>query len=247
MSQIELASRRRRIFAYLIDYTILCFLGAVACLFAMGKHWDQAGLEMIGKTLPVFLVVLAVYFLKDSVVGMSPGRFVLGIAVRDCSAPENIPSVLRLALRNLFIVIWPVELLVLVFSNQKRRIGDLIAKTVVIRRNEISARQRAVAFLLLISILITGFAASMSAIVQRSSAYKSAIAYLGASSEVEARVGKITGYGQFPTGSIEVHNHYGYAQLSIKVKGRKGSATAELSMEMEPESGWLIKEASLKD
>ena len=238
------ASRTSRIFAYLIDHTILCCLGATAALFAMGNNWDRAGFEMIGKMWPVFVVVFALYFFKDSVYGMSPGRFVLGIAVRDGSAPGDIPSVLRLALRNLFIAIWPVEFLVLVFSKQKRRIGDLVAKTVVIKRIDLTIWHRLMVFLLLCLISAAFFAVSISALVQRSSAYKTAISYLAASPEVAARVGKVTGYGPFPTGNIQVQNQYGNARLSIKVKGDKGTATVQLIMEMKPEANWLIKETS---
>lgn len=43
MFEFAISSRRRRIFAFIADHTIMCFLAAAGCLLAMGKHWDLAG------------------------------------------------------------------------------------------------------------------------------------------------------------------------------------------------------------
>lgn len=242
---LELASRRRRLLAIFIDHTTLCLVGAVAAFLAMGQNWDQTGFDRMNRLLPIALAVFALYFSKDSIAGMSPGRFVLGIAVREHNAAETVPSPLRLALRNVLIAAWPIEFLVLVFSKQKRRLGDLIAKTIVVRRDDIPRRQRAVVFVSLALLLAMIFTASMPVIIKRSSAYQSALAYVEKSAEIQGRVGKITGYGMFPSGGIQVQNGYGLGQLELKVKGDKGSTTVHLQMEKEPNSAWEIKETVL--
>ena len=57
----------------------------------------------------------------------------MGIMVRDENNQNEIPSIGRLFLRNLFIIIWPVEDIVLATSDQKKRPGDNVAKTVVVK------------------------------------------------------------------------------------------------------------------
>lgn len=243
MTELKLSSRRRRIFAFMIDHVIMSFLAGMGGLLAMGKHWDTTSPDrMIGTMLPTMLVVFVVYFMKDSVRGMSPGRFVLGIAVRDHAEPDTTPNVGRLILRNLLIVIWPVEFFVLAFSKHKRRIGDLAAKTIVVRREDIPFGKRLLFFVMLVLVFGLLFVSSIGAIVKNSSAYEHAIAHLEASSEVNAKVGKIEGYGFLPTGSIHVQNQYGYAQIKIKVNGDKSSIVTVVAMEKKPDTDWQLKE-----
>ncbi len=203
--------------------------------------------RMLATMLPIMLVVFVVYFLKDSARGMSPGRFVLGIAVRDHSEPERCPNILRLALRNLLIVIWPIEFFVLAFSKEKRRVGDRLAETVVVRRTDIPAGRRALSFVLLIVVFGVLFAGSISAIIKNSSAYEQAITHIEANAEISDKIGHIVGYGFFPTGSIQVQNHYGYAQIKIKVNGERGSLSVVVTMQKEPETDWQLKELRIID
>jgi uncharacterized RDD family membrane protein YckC len=232
----------------MIDHIIMSFLAGIGCLLAMGKHWDMADPgRMMGTMLPVMLVIFAVYFMKDSFRGMSPGRFILGIAVRDHSKPDVTPSIGRLVLRNLLIVIWPVEFLVLAFSKHKRRLGDRVAKTIVVRREDIPVGKRFLTFVVLILVFGLVFVGSIGAIVKNSSAYEQAIVNIEASPDVNVKVGKIEGYGFLPTGSVQVQNQYGYAQIKIKVHGDKGSIVAIVSMQKEPNTDWQLKELRIID
>jgi len=248
MSELVISSRRRRIFAFMIDHFILSFLAGIGGLFAMGKHWDVAApSQMIVAIISTLTVVMILCFMKDSFRGMSPGRFVLGIAVRDYLETDKLPNIFRLALRNLLLVIWPIECLVLVFSKQKRRLGDRLAKTVIVRQTDISAMKRFVFFVFLIIVFGGMLKASGSAIVKNSSAYEQAISYVEDDSKVKDKVGDIVGYGSFPSGSVQVQNQYGYAQIKIKVNGDKGNATVVVVMAKEPETNWHLKEIVLTD
>ena len=73
--------------------------------------------------------MLIVYSFRDMVKGQSIGKRILGIGVRDISDNFTVPPVSRLFLRQIFSFIWPVEFLVLVFSDEHRKIGDKIAGT----------------------------------------------------------------------------------------------------------------------
>jgi uncharacterized RDD family membrane protein YckC len=67
------------------------------------------------------------YLLKDIFKGRSIGKRLFGLRVIDKNNNNNVPGIIRLMLRNLTILIWPIELLMLITT--KRRIGDIIAKT----------------------------------------------------------------------------------------------------------------------
>ena len=227
----------------MIDHIIMSILPAMGYLLVMGKHWDMADPgRMMSTMLLVMLVIFVVYFMKDSIRGMSPGRFVLGIAVRDHAEPNTTPNILRLALRNLLIVIWPVEFFVLAFSKQKRRLGDRLAKTIVVRREDIRPGKRFLFFVLLILVFGLLLVTSIGAMIKNSSAYEQAIAHLETSPEVNERVGKIVGYGFLPTGNVHIMNQYGYAQIKIKVNGDKSSIATLVTMQKEPNKDWQLIE-----
>lgn len=56
MTEQTISSRRRRIFAFMIDHIIMSFLAGMGCLLAMGKHWDMADPSHMMRTmLPAML------------------------------------------------------------------------------------------------------------------------------------------------------------------------------------------------
>ena len=90
----------------------------------------NTGKSLIMLSFFIFLIVaFLTYGFRDIIKGQSIGKRVLGIGVRDISYNFTIPPVSRLFLRQIFSFIWPIEFLVLVFSDEKRKMGDRIAGT----------------------------------------------------------------------------------------------------------------------
>ncbi|RAV20733.1 hypothetical protein DQG23_14605 [Paenibacillus contaminans] len=83
------------------------------------------------KPFDTFYEVLAIgmvyYLLKDIYKGRSFGKRLLGIGVRDLDNDSVTPGAFRLLVRNVTIILWPIEIFLLVVS--QRRLGDIIAKT----------------------------------------------------------------------------------------------------------------------
>src|SRR5262245_28743940 len=129
--QIERASRRRRICAFLIDHVVIVFL-MVAIIFLRVASQDMSDVDLFATMLPVMSVGFLLYFAKDSINGISLGKGIMGIAVRDEKNPELTPSFVRLFVRNLFYIIWPVEFLVLIANSDKRRLGDRTTGCIVL-------------------------------------------------------------------------------------------------------------------
>ena len=90
--------------------------------------------ELIGTntrlTSFIFISILIIYFLKDSYRGKSIGKRVIGLQVinRTTNKPAN---EFQCFVRNLIIPIWPLEVLITMFS-PSIRLGDLLANTKVI-------------------------------------------------------------------------------------------------------------------
>lgn len=117
-----------RLISMFADYMIFCFISIpiVIALEFIFKQVDSL------YEFEIFIVVLyPIYFCKDIVFGKSLAKRIRGQIVIDyySKLPANpIKSVIR----NLTVPLFPIEILVVIFS-PKRRIGDFISNTKVVR------------------------------------------------------------------------------------------------------------------
>jgi uncharacterized RDD family membrane protein YckC len=81
------------------------------------------------------IVFFSAFLNKDMYFGKSMGKYFNGTRVVSVRT-GNAASPIRCFIRNLFILIWPLEAIILVFS-PKRRIGDIVAGTKVQESEEI--------------------------------------------------------------------------------------------------------------
>jgi uncharacterized RDD family membrane protein YckC len=243
--EFTISSRKRRIAAFMIDHFIFSFLLVAIIFGSMGS--DFMNQENPGKVMSSMLVIMlagfVLYFAKDSVRGSSPGKWLMGISVRDKEDHASVPSVGRLFLRNLTVVIWPVEFIVLVANGEKRRLGDQLANTVVVK----SSRKMKVLPIVLIAIagvllfffsmffMIVGF-------MKNSDAYKTAIREIEQNKEIIEETGGIKGYGIMPTGSINIANGEGEAQLQIKVLGNKKNLVVDTYLTKQDGGAWKLQD-----
>ena len=115
------SSRKRRIAAILIDHFVMTFLMVSIAFLILGpnfideKNQDNFTIIMLLVMIPGFFV----YFAKDSIKGVSVGRWIMGIMVRNEIDFNTIPSFWKMLIRNVFIIIWPIEFIVLAVSDEK--------------------------------------------------------------------------------------------------------------------------------
>lgn len=113
---------QKRILAFVLDLVIIMVLGIVfeiiTGLFISDYYWKAAI-----SSLP-----FAYLLTKDSFTGRSLGRKSMKITIVNNDGIVAGPW--KDFIRNVFIILWPVELLVLIGCN--RRIGDMITHTKVI-------------------------------------------------------------------------------------------------------------------
>lgn len=239
------SSRKRRIVAFIIDHFVMTFLIVSIVFIALGPNFmdENNPSKMMTTMFSVMIPGFLLYFAKDSLKGISAGKWIMGIMVRDENNQNEIPSFGRLFLRNLFIIIWPVEFIVLATNDQKKRLGDKVAKTVVVKNpNKPTKLPRVLA---LIGVGITFFVFvffTAGNAMKNSDAYKVATKEIELNKEIIAETGGIKGYGMLPTGNVSISNGQGQAQLEIKVLGNKKDLNISVYLEKEPNGEWKLIE-----
>ena len=116
----------KRILSFLIDHIIIFFAFALLGMVEMFVHTDY---ELFWKIYYIFLLAfMFIYFFKDVINGQSIGKKIMKIKVVDLN--DNKPSLFNLIIRNITILIWHVEALLVLLD--KERLGDRLAKTKVV-------------------------------------------------------------------------------------------------------------------
>lgn len=240
-----LSSRKRRIVAFIIDHFVMTFLIASIVFLVLGPNFmDENNMSkmttiMLAVMLPGFLL----YFAKDSIKGMSVGKWIIGIMIRDTNNPNEIPDFGRLFLRNLFIAIWPVEFIILASSSEKKRLGDKVARTVVVKNPNKSAKLPRILALVGVGIAFSAFTFLFAGTAMKNSdAYKVAVQGIEQNESILYETGGIKGYGMFPTGSINISNSTGQAELQIKVIGNRKDLNVSVYLTKEPNGNWELIE-----
>ena len=243
--RLTLSSRKRRIAAFLFDHFTMTFIIVAISFLSLGTGFldeDNAGNVMV-RVLPTMLIGFILYFAKDSIKGVSPGKWIMGIMVRDDNNHNKIPSTGRLFIRNLLIIIWPIEFVVLAVSQDKKRLGDKISKTAVLKNpKKLSVLPRVLA---LVGIGITYFVflfVFVFASMKNSDAYKIAVSEIEQNQEIINEVGGIKEYGMFPTGGVSIKSGYGEANLEIKIIGNEKDISVNAYLTKEPNEEWKLIE-----
>lgn len=239
------SSRKRRIAAFIIDHFVLTFLMVSIVFLALGPNFMDENNPSKMTTVMLFVMIpgFILYFAKDSLKGISVGKWIMGIMVRDENNQSEIPSFGRLFSRNLFMIIWPVEFIVLATNDQKKRLGDKVAKTVVVKNpNKPTKLPRTLALIGVgIAFFVFVFLTAGNA-MKNSDAYKIAISEIEKNEQIISEAGGIKGYGMMPTGNISISNGQGQAQLEIKVLGNVKDLNVSVHLEKEPNGQWKLIE-----
>jgi len=131
-----------RLGTMLLDHALICFLIGVP-IIVLSKIFEPTNqVNSTFETIPsyYFIPLFAVYFCKDCIDGRSLAKRILKLQVinrKDGLAASPVQCLIR----NLFILIWPIEVLV-AFFNQEKRIGDIVAGTKIGYYNPTAEDQR---------------------------------------------------------------------------------------------------------
>ncbi len=127
--EVRSASLFKRIAAFIIDMVDILFISFILAVFAAD----------FSNTL--FLIMLTLFFLfKDVLGGQSVGKRILKIYVKDGKNFDKTPSLQVLVLRNLStILIWYVDVILIIFNREHRKLGDLLVGSKVVTMSPIGS------------------------------------------------------------------------------------------------------------
>ena len=250
-----IASRKRRIIAVLIDFWLVGYftsLSIYSVFFVVKTPWDTEFIQgLISLHSAMGLTGLFVFLCKDSFKGLSFGKLLMGIrVVKTSGGTIRFPTAL---LRNLSLLVWPIEALAIVINSKKRRLGDYLAGTKVKRDLKISGSHRGLATLFIIcfywftpslpSIDFTGqdFNDISQYIVKHSKAYEVAEQAILNQPEIEKLIGSINDISVGNTSNIATHNDEGQAHLVLVVIGEHGELPVEVKL-IRAEGNWQLIE-----
>ena len=118
----------KRIEAFVIDSIVLIIMSSSFFLISV---WLNNSMLWMSFALALIYSFL---FCKDVNGGRSIGKQRTGLCILS-EKSDSVPSAIRLILRNIFYILWPIEIL-LFFFNSGKRLGDLVMQTKVVACNE---------------------------------------------------------------------------------------------------------------
>lgn len=138
----------QRLVSMFVDHFIMTFvicIGGIILslpLTLIPKGNLHLGLKIFGGGLlgTIIFILVSLYFNKDILNGRSPAKRILKFQVVD-NETNFAATPLKCLLRNLTIIIWPMEVLVTLF-NPSQRLGDKLANTKVVVFDEIKEKER---------------------------------------------------------------------------------------------------------
>lgn len=241
-TDLKLASRLTRLFAFLIDHLSLTLVIVLPLLLLLTND-DTPDNTDIFFLFPVFIIVsMLFYFCKDFIKGASLGKWLLGLTVREQKNLDSTPSLMNLFLRNLTIVIWPVELIVLLVDKNKRRLGDKLGKTVVVQSQKVSVLK--IILIILLGFILFTFIifATVMYVIKSSDAYQISESFIEQNEEIKQKTGGVSGFGFLPSGTINITDESGESFLTLKVKGKVKDIVVDIYLTKQPGSKWIVKE-----
>lgn len=129
---ISVSTRLRSMF---VDHFFMCLILVPPAIFVNNTFGDPTSFVRNEFESISFWVLMLIYFNKDAFGAQSLSKRLFGLVVVDNSIQVK-ASPLKCFVRNLFIPIWPFEVLISAFS-QSRRLGDFLAGTSLVKTNQI--------------------------------------------------------------------------------------------------------------
>ena len=126
-----------RILAFIIDLLIICCIQSIGFFYIILTNLDFNTMQInnLEKLIPnlimITIISTMILIVKDIIKGQSIGKKILKIKIVDLKSDKS-PNFLKLIIRNLFILVWPIEFLVLINDKKHHRLGDKILGTKII-------------------------------------------------------------------------------------------------------------------
>jgi uncharacterized RDD family membrane protein YckC len=169
-------------FIFLVSFSLYMLLGLIFKI-------DSEGYQKI-MFFPLIILILLYIFFGEVIFKNTLGKYLLGIEVAE-EGKQGDDSLKRFFRRGIMKILFPVEGIVLLFSKNNKRLGDLWAKTIVVNKkdNRLKPYTRLTAGILLIVALILIFRIASGIAVKKTDFYTAGLNYLK-----DNNIGEVTGF-----------------------------------------------------
>lgn len=216
--EYKVANRWRRAGGILIDIVVVNCLILSLLMFPIGIVNVLFLLALMAVMLiPVKYVF---YLFKDVYRGISPGKWIMGTAVRVSYANDEIPPFKELVTLNGSLLIFPIDAIHILINKDKLRLSEKATDTtVVLNPMRSSVQSRLIKLVILLGTMYFLVVGARGMYFRTTDYYTQAIENIEKDEKILEVTGGIIGYGWFPNG-FEAKSQYGYGNLYIKVIGR---------------------------
>lgn len=243
--KLRIAPHGKRLFALILDSAFALLLVNTIKYLSYQEHWDliPSASSTWEDLIPLYLAIYLLLLLKDLKNGCSPGKFIFGIAVRRLDELSECPSPGRCILRNIPLLILPLECLFLFMDSHGRRLGDQWSRTVVIENPK---AHRFIIRLMAANTIFFGYFFSalliQPFILSKTAAYQSAIAYIQNSAEILQQLGTPQAF-ESPEMDINVLEKEGQAIVRVQAVGKLQTlpVTVYLKLTTTPKRAWEVE------
>lgn len=175
--KLIIAASLKRILAFSLDFLSIALLTQAFLPLVLPEGWDEKPQdELLWSLVPLYVLMGLLVILKDQVQGRSLGKRILNMYVAQLQEGFPVASPRQLILRNLWLIILPVEAFKMTFDKYCRRYGDHNQGTVVMDLQKPAAvRQltiKVVGVMLIISVLWSVYIYLAPIKIQKSKGYQ---------------------------------------------------------------------------
>lgn len=248
-SDLERATFRARFRALLIDNIIITGVITVPFMIILFVNMVVAPHQLFSH-LPVFFVItILTVGLQGVRTGQSFGKKKMKIAIRSRLDTSEVPPKRMLFLRNLLMLLWPLELLAFIFSSDNIKMSDRLIGTDVyqlalgadekisVTKKNYPLKPLAVTCVIITTICFISFASLITGLNHPSRQIASD--YLEANPFVLELVGEIESIG-YAGGSIGRSGRYHWATHGFIVTGSEGSFRIYVHLERISGQEWKV-------
>ncbi len=241
------AGFEQRILAYFIDFFCICAVMTPLITSIFFKDFGlEKGMNFFIKPIIIFSSFFLLQTLKDVIAGISPGKWIMGLSVKNNDNPNVKPPLWKLILRNIPLIIYPVDMFYILTGKEQVRLGDKIAKTVVVRRE--GAKVKVIPLIVMVVLFIGAisffFDSSMFSL-KNNIAHKAAVEQLAQNEELIEYTGGIKEIKPAKSGSVNSLEKF--ARFWIDIKGNQRDVKIQVFMEAESDSVWYITRIFIPD
>ncbi|MBF0237076.1 MAG: RDD family protein [SAR324 cluster bacterium] len=232
--KIKISSKGKRVFGFLFDLIIGVLMINSANQLIKPDNWDLNTTPQATNLVVFYGGLLTWIILRDIFPFNSPGKLILGMSLRNLKDIENQPAWFTKILRNLFLILLPVEVIFLLLDPYARRWGDKTVQSVVIdhpRALRVPMR------LLLANLILFGFFFGailfQDKIIKKSSAYQTALQQLKHHQPLLEQIGDFD-ESKKPEMDFDFSAQPPTAKIQIQVKGKLGSRIVNMNLLRQP-------------